>query len=105
MEALKHPILNAHFATINETHHIALRNLEELLNINTKGSYQQSNNRHNGRQCEAEKEPEQGSPHITHIYPTRQQQQQTPNTRVQTQTRKPGIPPRVAQSEVTIETQ
>ena len=61
VEALKH-----HFATINDTHHIALINLSELLNIITKVADQHPINRHNRRWCEVEKEPEQGRDQVTH---------------------------------------
>ena len=38
VEALKHPIPNTTFSTINDIHHTALINLAELFNIITKGA-------------------------------------------------------------------
>ena len=46
----------------------------------------------------------QGCTQITHQCPTRQQQHQAPNPRVQTQKRKPGSPLRVDPIEVYVET-
>ena len=36
VEALKQPTPNAPFATINDTHHTALRNLAEIFNVISK---------------------------------------------------------------------
>ena len=51
-----------------------------------------------------EKEPKQGRAKVMHRYPTSQQKQQAPTPRVQEHTIKPGRSPRVAPSEVTMET-
>ena len=40
-EALKQPMSNAPFSTINDTHHTALRNLAELFNFIPKVAEQQ----------------------------------------------------------------
>ena len=60
VEELKHPTPNKPFATINDTHHTALRHLVELFYIINKGAEKKSTRRHNGRQYEVEKETEQG---------------------------------------------
>ena len=82
MEALKYPTPNATFSTINDTHHTALRNLAELFKVIPKLAQPQSTNRHNGRQCEVEKEPGQARAQVRHKNPTMQQKNQVPTPRV-----------------------
>ena len=41
VEALKHTMPKVHFATINDTHHTALRNIAELFNVIRKVAEQQ----------------------------------------------------------------
>ena len=55
VEALKHTMPKVHFATINDTHHTALRNLVELFNVIPKIEEKKSTNRHNGRRRQVEK--------------------------------------------------
>ena len=104
VEELQHPIPDGPFSTINDTHHTVLRNLAELFNIIPKVTDQQSTNSHNGRRCEVEKEPRQARLQVIHKYTTRQQKNQAPNPRVNTQTRKYGITPRVARNEAPMDT-
>ena len=54
-EELKHSTPNATSATINDTHHTALRNLVELFNVIPKIEEKKSTNRHNGRRRQVEK--------------------------------------------------
>ena len=55
LEAFKNPTPNVLFVKINDTHHTALRNFADLLNMMPKEKEQQSTNRHNVRWCEVEK--------------------------------------------------
>ena len=103
VEALKHPTPNAHFAKINDTNHIALRNFAELFNLIPKLSEQQSTNRHIERRSEVENKPEQSRAQVIHKYPTRQHQKQAPTPRVNTNKRRPGRPPRVETSDTHME--
>ena len=59
---------------------------------------------HDGRRIEVEKNPEQALAQVIHKYPTRQQKNQSLTPRLKTQTRRPGIPPRVDPSETHLET-
>ena len=104
MEVFRHPIKNALFNKINYTHLTTLINLAGLLNFIPKVSEQQSTNRHNGRWCEVEKEPEQASAQVIHNYLTGQQKNQSSNPKEKTQTRKPVRPPRVEPSKTPMET-
>ena len=105
VESLQNPMLNAPLVTTNYTHHTALRFLAELFNIIPKAVEQKSTNINNGRQWDKQEisvKPDQVISPVTHPYPIRQQQHQTLTPRVKTQQNKPGIPPRVAPSEVPI---
>ena len=75
MEELQNPRPNEPFTTICDTHHAALRSLEEVFNIIPKYAEQESTNIHNGPRLERQEvaaKLEQVSAPVTYCYPERQ---------------------------------
>ena len=104
VEALQNPMPNAHFARINYTHHTALKNIAGLFNIIPNVVEQQSTNSNNGRRQEVEignrPSAHTNNASITHKLTV------TPGTNSMgaNKKNKPGRPPRVAPSEVPVQT-
>ena len=68
VESLLNPTPNAPFATIDDTHHAALRSLADLFNIIPKSAEQQSTKRHNvwhGKRQEEAAKPDHVSAPVT----------------------------------------
>ena len=108
IESLQNPEQNSPLETINDTCHEVVIIMAELFNVIPKAAEQQSTNRHNVCRCgtqEVSAGPNQIATPLTHRYPTRHKQHQTPVPRVQTQKRNPSGPPRVAPREVPLVTQ